>query len=347
MNIEIYKDKGLTGLQNLGNTCFINTVIQILSHTYELNNFLSNKTYLKKLNKKYDSALLVEWDELRTLMWSENCIISPGKFAKVVQKVSQLKGVNVFSGFNQNDVSEFLCFLIDCFHNALSRQVKMTIDGNIKNDTDKIAVSCFQKIKQMYEKDYSEILQMFYGMHVSVLENLHTNETISMNPEPFFILNLPIPTNKNASLLDCFDLYTEKEDLDEENKVTLSSGEKVRARKYLSFWSFPDILVIDIKRFNSLNRKNQAMIDFPLENLNLSKYVIGYNKNSYVYDLYGICNHSGSVLGGHYTAFVKNANGKWYHFNDSFVSQPINESSIITPNAYCFFYRKRLNNRIL
>ena len=87
--------------------------------------------------------------------------------------------------------------------------------------------------------------------------------------------------------------------------------------------------------------KNQILVNFPLNNLNLSKYVIGYDKENYVYDLYGVCNHSGSVLGGHYTAFVKNANNKWYHYNDTIVSEVSLETQIITPKAYCFFYRKR------
>jgi ubiquitin C-terminal hydrolase len=94
-----------------------------------------------------------------------------------------------------------------------------------------------------------------------------------------------------------------------------------------------------------MNRKNQVMVDFPLENLNLSKYVIGYDKDSYVYDLYGVCNHSGSVMGGHYTAFVKNANGKWYHYNDTNVAEVAMEQQIKTPKAYCFFYRKRTNKK--
>jgi ubiquitin C-terminal hydrolase len=46
------------------------------------------------------------------------------------------------------------------------------------------------------------------------------------------------------------------------------------------------------------------------------------------------------VLGGHYTAFIKNANGKWYHMNDSAIAE-IRESDIITPMAYCLFYRKK------
>ena len=72
----------------------------------------------------------------------------------------------------------------------------------------------------------------------------------------------------------------------------------------------------------------------------MSKYVVGHDKESYVYDLYGICNHLGGPLGGHYTSFVKNANNKWYHFNDSNVSEVRNLDKIKSPLAYCLFYRK-------
>ena len=344
MNYEKYKNKGLSGLTNLGNTCFLNSTMQVLSHTYELNDFLDLKLYRKRLNNKYDSALLIEWDELRTILWNENCVVSPFKFVKTVQKIAKLKKQELFTGFQQNDMTEFLIFVIDCFHNALAREVKMTIEGTVKDEKDKIAVKCFETIKQMYEKDYSEIWNIFYGTHISHLENAETGETLSMRPEPYFIIDLPIPeNNKSPSLIDCFDKYIEGELLDGDNCVMDEKiGEKVPAKKKMLFWNFPQVLVLDIKRFNSANRKNQMLIDFPLENLNLSKYVVGYNKNSYIYDLYAVCNHSGSVFGGHYTSFVKNANGKWYHYNDTNVSEVVMVQQIITPKAYCFFYRKRL-----
>jgi ubiquitin C-terminal hydrolase len=100
-------------------------------------------------------------------------------------------------------------------------------------------------------------------------------------------------------------------------------------------------LVIDLKRFNSRGQKNQILVTFPLETLDLSEYVIGYKKDSYKYELYGVCNHSGGVMGGHYTAYVKNANGKWYHFNDTSVSEVGLVDSIISPKAYVLFYRRR------
>ena len=343
MNIEKYKNKGLSGLGNLGNTCFINSCMQIISHTYELNLFLDQETFKTKLNRKSDSALLIEWDNLRKIMWNDNCIISPGKFIKTIQKVAQVKGLEMFTGYSQNDLPEFLLFLIDCFHTSLSREIKMTISGKPENETDKIAIQCFEMIKNMYSKEYSEVWNLFYAVHVSEITNLDTNEKIKTTPEPYFMIDLPIPeNNKSPSLIDCFNLYVEGETLTGDNKwFNEETKERINIRKKILFWSLPNILVIDFKRFNAQFQKNQILIDFPFDNLDLSEYVIGYKKDSYKYELYGVCNHSGGVMGGHYTAYVKNANGKWYHFNDTSVSEVGLQESIISPKAYVLFYRKK------
>ena len=266
MSFELYENKGLTGLANLGNTCFVNSCIQILSHTYELNDFLNLKTYRKKLRNKYESALLVEWDNLREFMWSENCTISPGKFIKTIQKLAQLKDRDIFTGFAQNDLPEFLLFVIDCFHISLSREVNMKIEGIPLNEVDTIAVKCFEMIKRTYDKEYSEIWNMFYGIHVSQIISLETGEVLSFSPEPYFMIDLSIPlTNKNPTLIDCFDLYVEGEILDGDNAwFNEKTGLKQNVKKCITYWSLPNVLVIDIKRFNSVKqticlRSNQIL----------------------------------------------------------------------------------------
>jgi ubiquitin C-terminal hydrolase len=345
MNIENYKGKGLSGLANLGNTCFINSCMQIISHTYELNYILDDESYKKKLNNKSDSALLIEWDNLRKLMWNSNCVISPAKYIKTIQKVSHIKGLELFTGFSQNDLPEFLLFLIDCFHNSLSREIKMTISGKSKNDTDKVAVKCFEMIKNMYSKEYSEIWNLFYAVHVSEITDLITGKQLQITPEPYFIINLPIPqNNKSPSLIDCFNCYVDGEILEGDNAwYNEKTKEKVNIRKKIQFWSFPNILVIDFKRFNARFQKNQILITFPIDYLDLSEYVIGYKKEVYKYELYGVCNHTGSTMGGHYTSYIKNANGIWYHFNDTSISEVKSVETIISPKAYVLFYRKKTN----
>jgi ubiquitin carboxyl-terminal hydrolase 8 len=317
--------------------------MQVLSHTYEFNIFLDDENYKKKLKNKIESALLLEWDNLRKIMWNSNCVISPGKFIKTIQKVAQLKKMEMFTGYSQNDLPEFLLFLIDCFHTSLSREIKMTISGKPENETDKIAIQCFEMIKNMYSKEYSEVWNLFYAVHVSEITILATGKQVKITPEPYFMIDLPIPEkNKSPSLIDCFNHYVEGEILEGENGwYNEETRERIDIKKKIQFWSFPNILVIDFKRFNSRFQKNQIHITFPLDDLDLSEYVIGYKKEIYKYELYGVCNHSGGVMGGHYTAYVKNANGKWYHFNDTNVSEVALMDSIVSPKAYVLFYRKK------
>jgi len=342
MNNKIYKNKGLTGLTNLGNTCFINSAMQVLSHTYELNNLLNKLKY--KINKNSESSLLIEWIELKNIMWTENTTVSPKTFIKTIQSVSKEKGIDNFIGYQQNDLPEFLFFVINCFHSSLSREVDMNISGKIRNKTDKLAVECFKMVKNIYSNEYSEIWDLFYGIHVSQIISLEDNSVLRNSPEPYFIIDLPIPNDiKNPTLMNCFELYHEGEILQGDNAwYNEKTKQKQSVKKQISYWSFPKILVIDVKRFNSSNKKNQILIDFPLTNLDLSKFMIGYKADNCIYDLYGICNHSGSSLGGHYTSFIKNTNGKWYHFNDTIISEVTDLHNLITPKAYCFFYRKQV-----
>jgi len=347
MDFTSYSNGGLTGLSNLGNTCFMNSVLQCLSHSYEFSNFLKRQTYKTKLNKKPESLILMEWDKLRELIWSENCIISPGGFFSSVQKVAKIRDKPIFTGYAQNDLPEFLTFMIDCFHNAILREVNMVIKGRPVTDTDKLATNCFNMMRDMYKKEYSEILEFFYGIHVSRISTLDGNY-VSSRPEPFLTLDLAIPNKNHPTLKDCLDSYTAKECLEGGNEVfSEKTQKKEKAERQILFWSLPHLLIVTLKRFSNNMRKKKHLVDFPLEDLNLSSYVVGYDKHDYIYDLYGICCHSGGLVGGHYTAFVKNANSQWYHFNDTHVA-PVTDLSVLKDQrAYCFFYRKKNKGRTI
>ena len=193
----------------------------------------------------------------------------------------------------------------------------------------------------MYQKEYSEILGLFYGIHVSCIICPNTTTVLSFTPEPYFMLNLPIPNKPNINILDCFELYTTSEMLrGEEAWYNEKTKRKEDVKKKLVFWSLPKLLVVDLKRFNDIHRKNQVFVNVPLNDLNLDQFVEGYHGQSNRYDLFGVCNHLGGIHGGHYTAHVRNANNHWYLFDDLNVKQ-ISDSEVISSKAYCLFFRKK------
>jgi ubiquitin carboxyl-terminal hydrolase 8 len=339
---EKYKDKGYTGLTNLGNTCFLNSCMQVINHTYELHAFFDSEKCAKHM--KPDADIINEWRNLRDVMWSQNCVVSPNRFIQYVQQMAQKKGRELFTGWAQNDLTEFLLFMVECMHNSICRPVKMRIYGEQKNRTDVMAIECYKMLEQTYSREYSEIMDMFYGIYVSQITTPDGSSIHSVKPEHFFILDLEIP-RRGATLYDCLDAFTKSEMIEGENAwYNEKTLQKEDVMKQILFWNFPNILIITLKRFSADGRRKiQDLVDFPLENLDLSKYVQGYNPSEYIYDLFGVCNHVGGPLGGHYTAFVRHICGEWVHFNDTHLDRNIPLSKMVTPMAYCLFYRKKNN----
>jgi ubiquitin carboxyl-terminal hydrolase 8 len=343
-SLEKYFGKGYIGLANLGNTCFLNSCLQVLNHTYELNEIFDSKINIKEIP---DSLLLNEWNELRNLMWQNNGIISPNKFVYGVHKLANEQKKDIFTGWAQNDMTEFLFFMINCMHNSISRKISIKINGTPENKTDLIAIKCYDMLKEIYSNEYSEIMNLFYGIYVMVLKTVDNKEILSIKPEHYFILDIPIFSESNGefnNLYQGFDNFIETETMSGENSwYNDKTNEKQDVNKQTQFWNLPNILVISLKRFSpDGSRKLNHLVTFPLEGLDLSKYVIGYNKETFKYDLFGVCNHIGSVMGGHYTSYVKNADGIWLHFNDTSVEKIQDENNIISPLAYCLFYRKKI-----
>jgi len=109
----------------------------------------------------------------------------------------------------------------------------------------------------------------------------------------------------------------------------------------------PKILIFHLKRFeySSVGRyrtygeKLDDVIDFPLDNLDLTQYVVGPLDPKPIYECFAVSQHYGSLGGGHYTAICKNE-GKWHNFNDSSVSGS-DSSNVVSSAAYLLFYRRK------
>uniref|UniRef100_A0A1A7Z1H4 ubiquitinyl hydrolase 1 n=1 Tax=Iconisemion striatum TaxID=60296 RepID=A0A1A7Z1H4_9TELE len=109
--------------------------------------------------------------------------------------------------------------------------------------------------------------------------------------------------------------------------------------------------------------KMQNMVKFPLNGMDMAPHIVkrsqsswslpshwspwrrpyglGRDPEDYLYDLYAVCNHHGTMQGGHYTAHCKNSiDGQWYCFDDSDV-HPISEDDVCKLTAYILFYQRR------
>ncbi|KAJ4458824.1 putative Ubiquitin carboxyl-terminal hydrolase 4 [Paratrimastix pyriformis] len=154
-------------------------------------------------------------------------------------------------------------------------------------------------------------------------------------------------TQRRVQLTECLDLFTSREQLNEENAWYCSRCKKhQQAFKKFDIWRLPEILVIHLKRFSHSrgfrSDKVDTLVDFPLT-MDLSAYERTPRKPprpSTTASQFR-SNHSGGLGGGHYTAYCKNPiTRKWYHFNDSSVSE-VHESHVVSSSAYMMVFRRR------
>ena len=110
----------------------------------------------------------------------------------------------------------------------------------------------------------------------------------------------------------------------------------------MELFYLPKILIICFKRFTKYSyywERNNEIIYFPIENLNMEEFVVGPDKGHSIYDLFGVSQHYGGTGFGHYTAICKNLNN-WYSYNDSSVHSTKPEN-ILSEAAYVLFYRRK------
>jgi ubiquitin carboxyl-terminal hydrolase 4/11/15 len=146
-------------------------------------------------------------------------------------------------------------------------------------------------------------------------------------------------TTITFDLMNLLNNFIQKEILSEENNWICPKCKKNKSsEKKIDIFTCSEILIIQLKRNNLSN-----LVKFPIENLNIGEYV-QYKENkqeNYLYDLFAVANHKGSLDQGHYYAYCKNKeNKKWYEFNDKNVKE-IEEKNIITSQAYILFYKKK------
>ena len=144
-----------------------------------------------------------------------------------------------------------------------------------------------------------------------MVNNVNDEESTIVNPT----------SDSKITLYDCLNNFMIEETLSGNDKWYCSKcKDHVVATKKMEVYRTPEILIIHFKRFSHNrssmfgSKKINDKIDFPIEGLNMTNYVINSKDGrKIIYDLYAVSNHFGSLSGGHYTAFAKNPIfKKWY-----------------------------------
>ncbi|XP_033108810.1 ubiquitin carboxyl-terminal hydrolase 3-like [Anneissia japonica] len=338
------------GLRNLGNTCFMNAVLQSLSNIQDFCGYFkqlpavelrSGKSAGKRVyntrNLKQDDLSLAE--EIRktlcSLWRSGEMAISPEELFTIMSKLFPR-----FRGYQQQDAHEFMRYLLDRLHTEL--QGAPCPSNHWKPSNGKSTI----------------VTLIFGGLLLSEVVCLKCS-SVFKKIDPFLDLSIDIPVkfrsrsskSKEGStvcrLEDCIQSFTEKEELADSEHYMCTECKK-RRPSTKKFWlrCLPNVLCLHLKRFhwNSyLRSKIDTYVRFPVRNLDINSFVLHNNEDDNenfkpgLYDLVAVVVHQGSGAGtGHYIAYALHE-GQWYCFNDSTVTC-VDESTILKCKAYLLFY---------
>ena len=334
---------GLTGLRNIGNTCFMNSVLQCLSNTRALHDYILREEYTPDINTSISvmkGALIKPFAALMRDLWKRseetNRVLTTAPLMSQIQRFAPR-----FIGHQQQDAQEFLRYLLEGLHEDVnrvtSRPKSTTTDINDSFTTSQRSTESWKRFLSM---ENSKFVDLFVGQLKSMLLCTVCGHA-SVAFDPFWDLSLPLPTRTGQlGLQNCFNLFTKEEVLDGNEKPTCVKCQKrQKCTRSLSIQRFPRILVVHLKRFSTherLHGKLNTTVNFSATGLDLSPYSAGQKRCRY--DLYGVTNHSGSLFSGHYTACCKHPyTAEWYEFNDSRV-HPVSLRNLKSSEAYMLFF---------
>lgn len=313
------------GLINIGNSCYLNATLQSLANLYPLAKLFLTEEFRNDI--KNNNYFILEFYNFLKILWSnEICLIKPVKLKSYLSNYDKK-----FNNSNQQDAHETLIILLDMLHKGLSYHASINFNGTAKNSLDKLMINSIKNWKNEYEKEYSKIIELFHGQFITKLLCLNCHN-ITYIFESFISLCLPIEST-NTNIDELLDNFFKVENI---NDYQCEKCKNKNVQKKISLWRLPQIFIITFKRFNNHLIKYNQVINFSLDNINLNKYLSGYEKNVN-YTPVSLINHIGSLNSGHYYAFCKKGN-EWYNCDDS---NTIKLNDVSLNHVYIIFLIKK------
>ncbi|KAJ6516717.1 hypothetical protein C8R47DRAFT_1088124 [Mycena vitilis] len=325
--------QGRRGLLNLGQTCFMNVVLQSFIHNPLLRNYFLGDKHNSKQCKVERDCTCCEMDKLFAEVFSENA--SP--YGPITFLATTWRKSAELSGYQQQDAHEFLISALNHIH------------GTSRGSTN-VSCNCI-------------VHSTFAGQLQSDVK-CERCSSVTSTVDPMLDISLEL-TGQTAedTLTGCLQRYTQSEKLDPRQYSCINCGKTPHeASKRLSIRKLPPVLSFQFKRFEhsadkSSARKIDTRVRFPAmlnmapfttlameaaekeNNAPLSMFSYSDPSAMYAYDLFAVINHEGQMNNGHYTNYAR-FEDEWYHFDDDKVT-PAPLASVLASRAYMCFYVKR------
>ena len=297
------------GLQNHGNTCFMNATLQCLTYTAPFVNYLIYDNHKESCKLEgFCMSCAMQDHVLR-------CMTNSGKAIDTKPFVDNLESIAKHMTFGeQEDAHEFLRYALDAMQ-------KFSLDGRKNLDP--------------LSKETTVINQIFGGYLRNQIVCVKCR-AVKIKFEHFMDLSLNI--NDITTLKEAADKFVAPERL--EDYECSSCKEKASIWKRFAIETSPNILTLQLNQFGGpYGRKLKHKVEFP-EQLDIRPFMIGEDGEPVMYKLYAMLVHAGATCNsGHYFACVKNSQQKWYMMNDQRVHEL---SSELWPHLrpYLLFYQK-------
>lgn len=354
----VRREKRPIGLKNPGVWCYANASIQALFHSggfvdelvgddwqsqwivpMRKGEKLENHQFLSKiLSNLFHWMLNGQFDamECKTLMEYCNFIDRNTKLWGQYDNTPPKGPAAAFgSRTKQQDAEEFITFVMDHLHDETNRRRDKTFNWVNSTYSGDHHANAFGFWNEWCSANDSVIDRYWRGVSQNVLRCENCGHTISKH-EAFNKIQVPVPESRQAcnlsDLIKCGLSYEEPMDGYKCDKCKNVNTTKSTVR----YARLPQLLCISLTRFRvdyGTTSKNNTKVIFPLNDLDLAAVSDATPSSSgkgedwsgpFKYYCYAAILHSGSLSGGHYTAFVRDQNpskndGTWYYCNDSII----------------------------
>uniref|UniRef100_A0A1A8JIB5 ubiquitinyl hydrolase 1 n=1 Tax=Nothobranchius kuhntae TaxID=321403 RepID=A0A1A8JIB5_NOTKU len=299
------------GLQNMGNTCFLNSALQCLTYTPPLANYMLSREHSKTCHEPGFCMMCTMQNHVIQVFANSGNVIKP------IGVLNELKRIaKHFRYGSQEDAHEFLRYTVDAMQK-----------------------SCLPGAKLDRQTQATTFIHQVFGGYLRSRVKCLNCKSVSDTFDPFLDITLEIKTAPSVS--KALEQFVKPEQLDGENAYKCTKCKKmVTASKRFTLHRSPNVLTLSLKRFaNFTGGKITKDVKYS-EYLDLRPFMSQSQGEAQVYGLYAVLVHSGfSCHAGHYFCYIKASNGQWYQMNDSSVSVS-DIRSVLNQQAYVLFYIK-------